>query len=353
MSDVPYVAGVLTSEEIAATVESIAAMQEPEGGIPWHVGPDAWVDPWDHVECAMALTAGGRYDAARRAYEWLRRRQRPDGSWPVKFVRDRVVDAMADTNQCAYVAVGVWHHWLVTGDEPFVTRMWPAVRRALDFVVTLRTERGEIPWCVDEAGTPGEYALLAGSSSTYQSLRCGLALGDLVGEPQPEWELAAGLLGHVVAEHPEAFEPKERYAMDWYYPVLGGAVRGAAARQRLAQRWLEFVVPGLGVRCVNDGGPWVTGAETCELVLCLDAVGEAAAAELFTAMQHLRDASGGYWTGLLLTTGVRWPAYMSSWTAAAVVLAADALSRTTPASGIFRGEALPTGVPVMLTPEQV
>ena len=53
--------------------------------------------------------------------------------------------------------------------------------------------------------------------------------------------------------------------MDWYYPVLGGALRGAAAAERLARGWDTFVVPGLGVRCVSDQ-PWVTVAETCELV---------------------------------------------------------------------------------------
>ena len=39
--------------------------------------------------------------------------------------------------------------------------------------------------------------------------------------------------------------------MDWYYPVLGGAVRGAEAEALLAERWDDFVVPGLGVRCVS------------------------------------------------------------------------------------------------------
>ena len=34
--------------------------------------------------------------------------------------------------------------------------------------------------------------------------------------------------------------------MEWYYPVLGGALRGAAARARIDARWDEFVVPGLG-----------------------------------------------------------------------------------------------------------
>ena len=63
-----------------STARTIAAAQLPGGAIPW---PDGHVDPWDHVECAMALSAAGRIDAAGRAYDWLARTQRPDGSWPL------------------------------------------------------------------------------------------------------------------------------------------------------------------------------------------------------------------------------------------------------------------------------
>src|SRR3712207_380477 len=126
--------------------------------------------------------------------------------------------------------------------------------------------------CSSDLGQVDRDALLTGSSSAYQALRCGLALAELVGRPQPEWELAAGLLQHAVAQHPEVFLDKTRFSMDWYYPVLGGAVRGAAAAERLADRWDEFVVPEVGCRCVADR-PWVTGAETAELCLTLAAVG--------------------------------------------------------------------------------
>ena len=73
-------------------------------------------------------------------------------------------------------------------------------------------------------------ALLAGSSSIYQSLRAGVALAELVDEPQPEWELAGGRLGHALREHRDLFLDKRTFSMDWYYPVLGGAVRGEAGR---------------------------------------------------------------------------------------------------------------------------
>ena len=342
--ELPAVPGVLSADAVLATGRSIAAMQEPSGAIPW---PDGHTDAWDHVECAMALTVCGLTGPARRGYEWLRRTQRADGAWPKKTVRGSVTDAAIDSNQVAYVAVGAWHELQVTGDEAFAVRMWPTVRRAISFVLRLQTQRGEILWERAADDSPASYALLSGCSSTYQSLRFAVALAEFMGDPQPDWELAADQLGHVIAEHPEAFADKSRFSMDWYYPVLGGAVRGDAARRMLASRWAEFVVPDLGVRCVSDQ-PWITGAETCELVLALDAIGEAdRALTLYAAVQHLRDSSGAYWTGWQFVHRAHFPAERSSWTAAAVILAADALSKASGGADLFQmaGSAPVSGLP--------
>jgi hypothetical protein len=210
------------------------------------------------------------------------------------------------------------------------------VRAGLDFALGLQVPRGEIIWRRDETGAPDDYALLAGSSSMYQSLRCAIALAEYVGCPQPDWELAAGQLAHAVACHPEAFADKSTFSMDWYYPVLGGPLRGAAAAERLAAGWDTFVVPGLGIRCVSDQ-PWVTGAETCELAMALDAIGDRPGAlEQFEQIHHLRHVSGAYWTGWQFVNQAHFPREQSSWTAAAVILAADVLSGATSGSGIFR-----------------
>jgi len=179
------------------------------------------------------------------------------------------------------------------------------------------------------------------SASAYQGLRCAIALAEYLGEPQPDWELAADLLGQVVAGEPGAFADKSRFSMDWYYPVLAGPVRGAAADQRLADGWATFVVPGLGVRCVSDE-PWVTGAETAELAMALDAAGNTERAlALLADVQHLRNPDGSYWTGWQFENGAHYPAERSAWTAAAMILAADALSGTTGGAGLFREVAPP------------
>ncbi|WP_019633181.1 prenyltransferase [Actinomadura atramentaria] len=335
----PSVPGVLTADDVVATARSIARQQEPSGAIPWFSptgGVAGHVDAWNHVEAAMALSVAGLREPSRRAYAWLADVQRADGSWPAKWVLGEVTEPGGESNQAAYVAVGVWHELVTTGDEDFARAMWPTVRRAIEFTLGLQTRRGEFRWIRHENGELGEEALLTGCSSIHQSLRCAVALAERLGEPCPDWELAADQLGHVVAEHPEAFADKSRWSMDWYYPVLGGPVRGEAARARLAAGWDTFVVPGLGCRCVSDQ-PWVTAAESCELVMALDAAGDRdRALELFATIQHLRHEDGSYWTGWQFANEAHFPGDRSTYTAAAVVLAADVLEGTSAGSRLFK-----------------
>jgi hypothetical protein len=332
---VPEVDGVITASEVQATVDAIAEWQLPNGMVPWYPGGHA--DPWNHVEAAMALALGGRVAEAERAYEWLVDLQRPDGSWHQYYVEDGIEDDKFDLNVVAYVAAGVWHHWLLTEDRGFAETMWPVVERAIDFVLELQQPRGEILWARHADGTPWPFALLTGSSSICHSLRCAIALAELLGHERPDWELSAARLAHVIRhEEADAFAPKHRWAMDWYYPVLGGVVLGDAGRARLAGRFDTFIDEGRGVRCVKDR-PWITVAETCECVLAHLAVGERdTAQQLFSWIQQYRVDDGRYWTGTVYPDLSHFPAdEQSTYTAAAVVLGADGLWGAGPTSALF------------------
>lgn len=342
--------GVLDAEQAAATVRSILADQQADGAVPWFRG--GHLDPWDHTEAAMALDTAGEHAAAEAAYRWLVSNQNTDGSWYAAYgygqegTDGAVTNASKETNFCAYIAVGAWHHHLSTGDDAFLEWLWPTVRRALDFTVALRLPGGPIAWRMDEDGTAPQEALLTGSSSILHALRCGLAIADYLEEPQPDWELAAGRLGHAIARHPERFLDKDRYSMDWYYPVLGTALRGPAAAARIEADWERFVVPGLGVRCVSDR-PWVTGGESAELALALWAVGQSdRAVEILRWIQHLRHTDGSYWTGYVFEDDAIWPEERTTWTAGALLLAVAALGGDPATVAVFGGEQLPSGLVV-------
>ncbi len=128
--------------------------------------------------------------------------------------------------------------------------------------------------------------------------------------------------------------------MDWYYPVLSGAITGDDARKRMNDGWETFVMDGKGVRCVSDR-PWVTAAETCEGAMALLAAGEhELALDLLRWVQPLRDENGAYFTGIVYPELVHFPdGERSGYTAAAVILATDAIYGQNPTSGLFTDHA--------------
>ncbi|WP_390625228.1 prenyltransferase/squalene oxidase repeat-containing protein [Microbulbifer agarilyticus] len=329
---------LLPKNFVRTSADYILSQQQADGCIPWFEGH--YADPWDHVEAAMGLSIAGEFAAAERAYAWLATQQLDDGSWWAAY-RDNKVDngERRESNFVAYVATGIWHHYLISGDRAFLARNWGMAEAALEFVLKLQSAHGEIQWAVDSDGAPMEDALITGCASIFKSLECGINIATVLQVSKPEWFEARERLGVALREKPHRFdrtwESKARFSMDWFYPVLTGAFSGDAAKARLQQKWDEFVVPELGCRCVNDE-PWVTVAESCELTMALLAAGEMSKARaLYRGLHRWQDSDGGYWTGYVYRDRAVWPEEKTTWTVGAMLLAADALAGLTPASKLF------------------
>lgn len=345
MSGLYLTPGGFPDDYFRPTVEFLLREQRADGSIPWFQGGHA--DPWDMVEAAMGLAIGGELDASARVYAWLRDQQLPNGAW-WSFYKDgeTAEDPRIETNFVAYVATGVWQHYLISRDNAFLQTQWPMVKAAIDFVLQNQTEHGDIHWAISPDGTAREDALITGCSSIYKSLECAINIAvTLNQDDDARWFRARERLGHCLRQHPERFdrtwESKERFSMDWFYPVLTGAVPPSQARRHLARKWDRFVENGLGCRCVSDQ-PWVTIAESCELTLALLAAGDhARAVTLYSWLHQWREEDGSYWTGYQFVEDVLWPEERPTWTAGAVLLAADALTGHTAASQLFTHVALP------------
>jgi hypothetical protein len=214
--------------------------------------------------------------------------------------------------------------------------MWETVRRAIDFAVNRQAPTGEISWALSPRGKLDPMALLTGCSSIYMSLKCALALAAEMSFPAVHWQDALQRLGDAIRNRPYLFNmTKSRFSMDWFYPVLCGAVTGEAAASRIERQWKKFVVEGLGVRCVSDR-PWVTIAESSELVLALAAMGETDKARIvFSWITDHVFADGSFWCGFTFPDMTRWPEEKVTWTNAVALLAADALFNLTPAGQLF------------------
>jgi hypothetical protein len=83
--------------------------------------------------------------------------------------------------------------------------------------------------------------------------------------------------------------------------------------------------------------PWVTIAETCELIMaCVVAGKSEQALSLYQNIQRFQLENGSWWTGYVFPDDAYWPDEKPTWTAGAVLLAADALFDLTPASELFK-----------------
>jgi len=340
----PYLSkGMYPRALLQPAVDYILSIQRDDGCIHWFEGHFA--DPWDHTEAAMGLSIAGEHQAAESAYRWLKNHQLEDGSWWMHYKDGDIHNQeRRESNFVAYVATGVWHHYLITENYSFLCEMAPMVERATRFVVGLQTEHGDIHWAVDTHGKPMRDALITGCSSIYKSLECAINIFATLGEPKPHWITAREHLGHALRHKPHRFDrtwtPKTRFSMDWFYPVLTGVLDRKQSLARINARWDEFVEHKMGCRCVSDE-PWVTVAESCELTMALLAAGDhARAVELYSWLHQWRDEHGVYWTGYQFVEDLLWPEEKPTWTAGAILLAADALTEHTAACKLFTESCL-------------
>ena len=129
-----------------------------------------------------------------------------------------------------------------------------------------------------------------------------------------------------------------------------GVVTGDRGKSILSEKADLFIMEDLGIRCVSDQ-PWVTTAETCECAIAYLVLGDQQKAELlFLWSQQMRQSDGHYLTGLVHPEKQSFPEdEKTTYSAAAVILAADAISQSSPASGIFTNHA---GLPEIINTEE-
>ncbi|MGA2670732.1 MAG: phenyltransferase domain-containing protein, partial [Dehalococcoidia bacterium] len=133
---------------IQSQADFIISQQLPSGAIPWYRG--GITDPWDHVECAIALDFSDRFSESSLAYKWMRNIQNPDGSWYFSYHNDKPQNLTKDTNFSTYIATGMWLHYLTTQDLDFLRYMWPTVEKSINFALSLQQPGGEIYWGLSE-----------------------------------------------------------------------------------------------------------------------------------------------------------------------------------------------------------
>ena len=297
-------------------------------------------DPWDHLEALMGLTTLGYKTQALKGLNWMVSNQNQDGSWYNLYQDEKPLELNKQTNYAAYVAVAVWHFYLINNDVNFLQEFWEPVKKGILFSLSLQHDNGAIAWNIDEFEKIDEDYLLTGCSSIAKSLECAIAICQALGNQsyESEWRIAHSKL-IVALENPSGIfdlkKDRSRFSMDSYYPILGGINSQKRINSLTTKIKDSFWIQGLGIKCVSHE-PWVTVAETSECSIAYKKIGkDKIALELLHNAISIVDSKGIPYMGWQFHENIYWPDETPSWTSAACILAADANNRLTSGAGLF------------------
>ena len=317
----------------------IKLIQLESGAIPSN--KDGSHDPWDHIESIMGINFVNEKESSKLAFEWLIKNQNTDGSWFSKYNDTDPLEKNKSTHFGPYISVAALHFYKIFEDKEFLEYLWPHIKLALKFSLSLQLPNGTIPWSIDENGKIEEDYLLTGSSSILKSIECGIAISKLLNDKEniSHWAQSHKSLSNAIRDPIGKFDllqDRKRFSMDWYYPILSGCLNDKERDYYIDKVFNDFYVKDIGIKCVIDE-PWITVAETCEFIIALMISDrDEDAKKLLLDVLNICDEDNIPYMGWQYEENIFWPKEKPSWTSAAAILAADTILDFSKASDLFK-----------------
>ena len=316
----------------------IKIIQHKSGAIPSN--EDGSHDPWDHIESIMGLNFVKENESSKRAFNWLVKNQNEDGSWFAKYKENFPVEKNKPTHFGPYISVAALHYYKIFNDKDFLGELWQTIESAINFSLNLQIKNGTIPWSINEHGEIENDFLVTGSSSILKSIECGLAISYILKKNNntERWTKSYNLLSKALKNPNGKFDilkDRKRFSMDSYYPILSGCLNKDEMKSYIDKTFSYFYVNGIGIKCVKEE-PWITVAETSEFIISLLIYGDVKKSkELLLDVINISDENKIPYMGWQYEENIFWPNEKPSWTAAALIIAADSVLNFTDASDLF------------------
>jgi len=322
--------------------KSIKKNQLDSGAIPSNA--DLSHDPWDHIEAIMGLNFLKDKESSDLAFKWLKNNQNKDGSWYAKYFNNDPIELNKPTHFGPYISVAALHYFKIFSDKDKLFELWETIKSAIDFSIDLQNSNGTIPWSVDKNNEIENDFLLTGSSSILKSLECAIAISKILDlDSNEKWTKAYESLAYAVRNPEGLFDKttdRSRFSMDSYYPIISGVLLDYEKEKYIKKIFKDFYVEGIGVKCVVDE-PWVTVAETSEFIISLVISNELEEAKkILVEVMNISDSNDIPYMGWQYVENIFWPEEKPSWTAAALILAADSIFDFSPGSDILKDNQL-------------
>lgn len=305
--------------DLRSAKDWILSNQNEKGAILWDQ-KGKW-DYWDHCECLIALAIYQEWEAFDKGLQFCLSQLDEKGLVKSEYINEKVTKDFSEAHHTAYIFLPLLQKYLIDKDLNYLQSFRKQIHLIYAALKKFKGEDGFYFWAQDENGF-SDNSLITATCSIELSRRAYNKICEILGDTD--------YLDTSVAITSQNLNSKKfnrdgvdrsRFSMDAYYPLLCECGNKADAEKVLE----KFYVEGIGVKCVVEE-PWVTLAESSECVIALLKIGmETEAHKIFSEILKYKNSSGYFPTGYQYNLDIFWPDENSTWTNAAIIMAADCL----------------------------
>jgi hypothetical protein len=290
----------------------IISNQSSSGAIFWD--EKGKCDPWDHCECLIALAIYEEWEHFWRGVNWFFTNLNEDGLIYAEFQNEKPSKLHYESHHAPYIIMPLIQASLIDKEQNYkkilTNEQLLKLENIFEVLDDFKDEDGYFYWAKDSNGY-SDNSLITASMSIFLSL-----VAKDKSFPKFNTEMWQEKFNRDGVD-------RSRFSMDFYYPFLAGIKNN---KKEFLDLLDNYYVKGLGVKCVAEE-PWVTIAESSECVIsALIHDNENIAKKIFNDIQQFQNKDGIFPTGYQYDMEIFWPEENSTWTNAAVIIAAHALS---------------------------
>jgi hypothetical protein len=290
----------------------IISNQSSSGAIFWD--EKGKCDPWDHCECLIALAIYEEWEHFWRGVNWFFTNLNEDGLIYAEFQNEKPSKLHYESHHAPYIIMPLIQASLIDKEQDYkkilTNEQLLKLENIFEVLDDFKDEDGYFYWAKDSNGY-SDNSLITASMSIFLSL-----VAKDKSFPKFNTEMWQEKFNRDGVD-------RSRFSMDFYYPFLAGIKNN---KKEFLDLLDNYYVKGLGVKCVAEE-PWVTIAESSECVIsALIHDNENIAKQIFNDIQQFQNKDGIFPTGYQYDMEIFWPEENSTWTNAAVIIAAHALS---------------------------
>ena len=306
-------------KELLCAKNWILKNQKDNGEILWD-DKGKW-DFWDHCECLIALSIYEEWDAFKRGLDFCLSKVDQEGLVKSQYIDGKISQDYFEAHHAPYIFMPLLQKYFIDNDINYLLKYRSEIHQIYKGTLKFKDADGYYHWALDQNGLLDD-TLVTSSCSLELSRRAYNKICKLIQDED--------FIDHdkIISEdklNSNKFDrggiDRSRFSMDSYYPILCESGTKKDAMKTLN----KFYVHGLGIKCVEEE-PWVTFAESSECIMALYKIGlKKEAKKIFDEVMKHRNSKGYFSTGYQYELGVYWPEENSTWTNAAVIMAADCI----------------------------